>query len=304
MQRFCYHWTLPRYSPDFCDSLPPFDRGVSCLCWAYNEEKLIAGFLRRMNDLLRRTVHDYEIVVVDDGSTDRTNEIVRGLAAEIPRIRLIRNPVNLNVGHSSRKAIQNASKEFLFWQTIDWSYDITYLRIFLEFLRTHDVVAGVRRSPVTVSGPLAKPTAALMRLFGARHITRRSDTVPKALVSIINYVLVRILFRVPLSDYQNVVFYRTKLLQSISFEATSSFANPEGLIKAYWMGAKVKEVPISFIPRTEGTAKGTRPAAIFAAAKDVLLCWFRWVILRRAPFVRYGRIDRLAPEEWEQGVHE
>lgn len=294
----------PLYTRDSCASLPLFEHGVSWLTWAYNEEELIGGYLRRANDLLRSTVRDYEIVVIDDGSTDRTNEIVRALALEIPQIRLIRNPVNLNVGLSSQKAIRSASKEFLFWQTIDWSYDIAYLRVFLEFLREHDVVAGVRRSPVQVSGPLAKPFAAVIKLFGAKHVSRRSDTVPKAFVSLINYLLIRTLFRVPISDYQNVVFYRTRLVQSIRYESRSSFANPEGLIKAHWLGASIKEVPISFLPRAQGEAKGTRPHALFAALNDILRCWIKWVLLGQGGFVRKGRIDRLRPEEWESEVHE
>lgn len=289
----------PRYTSALRDALPLFDRGVSCLTWAYNEEKLIEGFLRRLDALLSKTVRDYEIVVVDDGSTDRTNEIVRGLVAELPTIRLIRNPVNVNVGLSCRKAIKSAQKEFLFWQTIDWSYDIANLRIFLELLREHDVVAGVRRAPVKTRGWLAKPVAAFMHLFGSGHITRRSDTVPKAVVSLINYLLIRLLFRLPLSDYQNVVFYRTSLLQSIEFESLSSFANPEGLIKTHWKGASIKEVPISFIPRTQGTAKGTRVRAITASVNDILRCWLRWVVLGRRPPVTPGPIQRLEPEQWE-----
>lgn len=290
----------PRYDRALCDSLPLFDKGVSALCWAYNEEGLIEDFLRRIDGLLRKTVQDYEIVVVDDGSTDRTNEIVRALAAELPRIRLIRNPVNLNVGLSSQKAIMAASKEFLFWQTIDWSYEIGYLRLFLEFLGEHDVVAGVRRAPVKVTGPLARPLATLIHLFGYKHLTTRSDTVPKAIVSLINYILIRALFRVPLSDFQNVVFYRTKLLQSIKYESRSSFSNPEGLIKSYWLGASIKEVPISFIPRAEGEAKGTKPRAIWTSVQDVFGCWFKWVVLGRAPFKRKGVVDRLKPEQWER----
>lgn len=294
----------PRYNRAYCESLPLFDKGVSWLCWAYNEERIIAGYLRRADEQLRRTVRDYEIVVVDDGSTDRTHEIVRSLAAELPRVRLIRNPVNLNVGLSSQKAIMSATKEFLFWQTVDWSYDIEYLRLFLEFLKEHDVVAGVRRSPVKVDGPLARPLATLLRLFSVKHLTNRSDTVPKAVVSLINYLLIRTLFRVPISDFQNVVFYRTKLLQSIKYESRSAFSNPEGLIKSYWLGASIKEVPISFIPRAEGEAKGTKPRAVLTAVKDVFGCWFKWVVLGRAPFTQNGVVHRLMPEEWEHALHE
>jgi glycosyltransferase involved in cell wall biosynthesis len=287
------------YSEVFRDSLPKFDRSVSWLCWAYNEEELIEGYLTRANKLLAGTVSDYEILVVDDCSTDKTRDIIGRLMKDIPQIRLIRNPVNLNVGYSSQKAIMSASKEYLFWQTVDWAYDISNLRIFLELLKSHDVVAGVRRAPVEAANEAVKPCLGLFRLFGIKHITRRSDTIPKAIVSVINYILIRILFGVPLSDYQNVVFYPTKLIQSITFESRSSFSNPEGLFKAYWQGASIIEVPISFLPRQGGEAKGTRVRAIANSVGDIFRLWFKWVILGKRDTPRKGSITRLNPREWE-----
>lgn len=290
----------PIYTRDMARNLPRFDRSVSWLCWAYNEEELIEGYLLRAQNLLEQTVEDYEIVVIDDCSTDRTNAIVTRLQQANPRIRLIRNEQNLNVGLSSQKAIYSAGKEYLFWQTIDWSYDISLLRLHLELLKTHDIVAGVRRAPVRVADEIRflKPLLALFKLFGVNHVTRCSDTVGKAIVSLINYILIRLLFRVPLSDYQNVVFYPTRLIQSITYEAKSSFANPEGLIKCHWKGASIAEVPISFIPRTAGEAKGTRFKAIQTSVWDIFRLWWRWIVLgRRGPATK-GVIRRLRPEEW------
>jgi len=276
---------------------PPFERGVSCLCWAYNEEELIADFLRRIDALLKASCADYEIVVIDDCSTDRTNAIVRALQQDIPQIALYRNETNRNVGYSCQRAIREAKKEFLFWQTVDWSYDISRLREFLEFLKTHDVVAGVRRAPVSQRTGASKAIATLWLLFG-RHMTKRSDTLSKAFVSVCNYLIIRVLYRFPLSDYQNVVFYRTRLIQSLKTEADSSFANPELLLKSWWRGASIKEVPISFIPRTAGEAKGTKLKSILKSVRDVFGFWLKWIVLGGRGPVRKGRITRLNPAEW------
>jgi glycosyltransferase involved in cell wall biosynthesis len=285
-----------------CDSLPPFDRGLSWLCWAYNEESLIESFLTRANALLQRTVRDYEIVVVDDGSTDRTPMILRELCDRIPQLRVVTNDTNRNVGYSCRRAISEARKEYLMWQTVDWSYDIAMLRVFLSFLDTHDVVAGVRRAPVEQANRVHRGLLSLVRLFGIRHITRRSDTIKKALVSVVNYLLIRALFRVPLSDFQNVCIYRSALLQGLEKEANSSFLNPEMLIKAYWSGCSIVEVPISFIPRTVGQAKGTRLKAIRASVTDIFRLWFKWVALGRGPARGRGTVRRLVPAEWPPEV--
>ncbi len=253
----------------------------------------------KANEFLRQTVEDYEIVIVDDCSTDRTNEIIREAMKDIPQIRLIRNRINMNVGYSSKKAINSASKEYLFWQTIDWSYDLSLLRAFLELLKSYDVVAGVRRAPVKAADKAMEPILGFLKLFGIKHITRRSDTLPKAIISVINYILIRSLFHVPLSDYQNVVFYPRELIQSIALEANSSFTNPEGLIKCYWRGASIIEVPISFLPRQSGDAKGTRPKSIMNSLRDIFRLWFKWIILGQRETVRKGYIKRLDPTEWE-----
>ena len=288
----------PPYTQAQGDTLPRFDRSLSWLCWAHNEEILIRAYLRRANELLRRTVEDYEILVVDDGSADRTPAILKELVQEIPQLRVVTNETNRNVGYSSRRAIMAAGKEYLMWQTVDWSYDIAMLRVFLEFLKTHDVVAGVRRAPVQQANRVHRVVGGLLRLFGIKHITRRSDTIPKALVSVINYLLVRALFRVPLSDFQNVCIYPTSLIQSMDKEADSSFLNPEMLIKAYWSGCSIVEVPISFIPRQAGHAKGTRLRAIRASVRDIFRLWVKWVLLKKGLSGGGGTIRRLVPEEW------
>ena len=273
--------------------MPKFDHGVSLLCWAYNEEDSIGEYLQRATDLMETTVEDYEIVLIDDGSVDNTYAVAKAFQEKHPRLKIFQNECNLNVGISSRRAIQRASKEFLFWQTIDWCYDITNLRLYLEYLKTYDIVQGVRRKPVAVRIKFLKPFAAFLRLFGMKHLTRRSDTVQKAFVSIINYLLIRLLFNIPLSDFQNVTFYPAKWIQSVNYEAKSSFANPEGLIKSYWNGMSIKEVPINFIPREKGAAKGTRIKAIMNSVKDILSLWFKWVVFGGRGHIKKGKIYRI-----------
>lgn len=289
----------PPYTKAKNDALPLFEQGVSCLCWAYNEEDCIEDFLTRIDALLKSACADYEIVVIDDCSTDGTNEIVRRLQKEIPQISLYRNETNRNVGYSCKRAIREAKKEFLFWQTVDWSYDITLLRTFLEFLKTSDVVAGVRRAPVSQRTGLSKLVATVWLLFG-RHLTKRSDTLSKAIVSISNYVIIRVLYRFPLSDYQNVVLYRSSLVQSHRMDADSSFINPELLLKSWWKGADIREVPISFIPRTAGDAKGTKLKSILKSVRDVFGFWVKWVLLGGRGNITKGAIQRLDPRQWER----
>ncbi len=246
-----------------------FDRSVSLLAWGYNEEALLKEFLDRAFALLEANVHDYEVVFVNDGSTDGTGRIADEYARQEPRLRVLHNERNLNVGLSCRRAVAAAQKEFLFWQTVDWSYDLTHLRTYLELLNYFDVVQGIRPTPERILSHIP-----LIRSI--YRIKSRSDNFKKALVSLSNYHLLRLLFGVNFHDFQNITFYPTALVQSVNLEGKSSFVNPEMLLKTHALGVRFLEVPIPFIRRKTGEAKGTKLKAIANSVRDLLTNWYRW----------------------------
>jgi len=221
----------------------------------------MAPFLARSRNFMDALGLEYEHILIDDGSTDRTLEIARGFQREYPQLRVISNGRNEGVGWATRKAISLATKEVLFWQTVDWAYDISRLGEHLPLLETHDIVQGYR----------------------PRALSSRSDSLGKGLVSWGNYLLVRTLFGLPLKDYQNVTLYRTKFAQSIVCESHSSFTNPELLLKSYWRGATFKEVCIPFLPRDRGKAKGTKLTSVFSSLSQILYFWVKWNWLRQRP---------------------
>lgn len=257
------------FSPDLARPGKKFDRSVSMLAWGYNEEKLIGGFLEKALALMEAKVEDFEIIFVNDGSADRTGEIAASWAAKDRRIKVVTHPRNMNVGYACRTAVSMASKEFLFWETVDWSYDLSNIRIFLELLKHFDVVQCVRSPPF-------RRMSYIPILRSIYRIRSRSDNVKAALISLTNYYVLRILYGVAFQDFQNVTFYPTKLAQSLDLYGTSSFINPELLIKAYMSGARFIEVPVRFFPRTAGKAMGTAPRAILRSVRDIFTNWFKW----------------------------
>jgi hypothetical protein len=271
-----------------------FDRSVSMLAWGYNEELLVERFLERAAELLDRVVEDWEIVFVDDCSTDRMPEILCAFAKREPRLRVIRHERNMNVGMACRTAVANARKEFLFWQTVDWSYDIGKLRVFLELLRHFDAVQGVRPVPIRLMSYIPV-------LRSIYRIRRRSDSFYKAVVSIGNYYVLRILFGARFQDFQNVTFYATGPLQKLPLSGRTSFVNPEMLLRSYQRGVRFIEVPIRFIARTQGKAKGTRPITVLRSVLDTVRNWLRWgarqrvsdSTIERAPIARVAEPFRL-----------
>lgn len=262
------------------------DRSVSMLTWGYNEEELVEDFLDRAFAMLENTVNDYELVFVNDASTDRTGHLLAAYAQKEPRLRVITHETNLNVGFACRTAVAAARNEFLFWQTVDWSYDLTYLRIYLELLNYFDVVQGIRPAPER----LLSHIPVIRSIY---RVKSRSDTMRKALISLSNYYLLRLLYGVEFHDFQNVTFYPTALAQSLNLVGTSSFINPELLIKTHALGARFLEVPIGFIPRQKGEAKGTKWKTVVRSLRDVFGNWVKWGFTLRLKRRRLHRPEQI-----------
>lgn len=239
--------------------------------------------------MMEQHFDDFEVVFVDDGSRDRTREIAESI--EDDRLKVHSHSINQNVGAACRTAISLATKDILFWQTVDWSYDLSQLQSFIELLDHYDVVQGVR-NPSYRNLRLWRPDH-LWRLF---RLSGRSDNRRKALVSVINYLIVRVLFRTPLSDFQNITFYRTRWIQSCALQSSSSFVNPEMLIRSHWAGQSMVEVPIPFIPRSVGTAKGTALKSILHSLREIFGHFLRGDVLPPSHLRRRGDLQSWNPK--------
>jgi glycosyltransferase involved in cell wall biosynthesis len=244
-------------------------RSVSLVCYGYNEEDSLAEFFDKAVALLDSVTTDYEILYIDDCSVDRSWEIAQNFAQGNGRIRIWRNDRNRDVGYSFKRGVALAEKEYLFWQTIDWSYDLSDLCIFLELMRHYGVVVGVRPVPVRL-------LAYIPVIRSIYRVRTRSDDFLRAMVSLANYYVLRILFGLNVHDFQNIQFHRTKTLQSFELRGESSFLGIEMMIRARSFGLDLIEVPIRFIPRAKGVAKGIRLSAIWDSCRDIAMNWLAW----------------------------
>jgi dolichol-phosphate mannosyltransferase len=96
-------------------AVPRHDRSISIVVTAMNEQGNLEPAVESVVRAVASRFLDYEVIIVDDGSTDRTSEIARSLAARNPRIRVHRNPRNLGLGRSYRIGIDLATNEYIGW---------------------------------------------------------------------------------------------------------------------------------------------------------------------------------------------
>ena len=263
-------------SDDILPGTPRVPFSLSMLGWALDEEENVGAYIDRAGAFLAALTGDYELILIDDGSTDRTWAIVTEYQLTRPWLKPFQNEGNRGSGYNTKRAISLATKDFVFWQTVDWAYDIRHLARALGDLASVDVLQGVRVDTTSARG----------------LVQHRSDSAYKGLISVVNYRLIRMLFRVPLSDYQNVTVYPRALIQSVTLETESAFTNPECLLKTWWRGATFKEVPVPFVKRRHGRGKGTRPMAVVAAIRDILYWWTQWMVFNRRADRSRGRIVR------------
>jgi glycosyltransferase involved in cell wall biosynthesis len=250
-----------------------FRPGLSMLGWALNEEQNLAEYVRRAEVFLRTVSDDFELILIDDGSRDGTWALALELRASRPWLTVLQNDRNRGPGYCYRRAIAAATKEYFMAQTVDWAYDIDAFRPVFDELRRYDILQGVRPGEFSLST--------------LRH---RSDSLYKAIVSLANYALIRVLFQLPFADFQNVTVCPTRLAQPLTLESDGSFTNPEVMMKLYWSGASFLQVPVLFQKRGRGKGTGTRLTAIAKSIVDIFRCWFRWILLGGYPDRKSGTV--------------
>ena len=242
---------------------------LSLISWGLNEEDSVEAFLDKAFTMLDAVAEEAEVIFVNDGSTDRTGEIVDAYAKAEPRLRVLHNEKNRNVAISCRRAIKLVRTDYFFWQTVDWSYDLENLPIFLSLLSHYDVVHGVRPYP-------ERPLTHIPVVRSLFRVKTRSDNLRKALISLSNYYMVRLLYGARFHDFQNITFFPTKLVQALDLRATTPFLSSEILMKLYANGHCFIEVPIGFLPRRAGVSKGTRFGVLVRSFLDIIGNWFVW----------------------------
>lgn len=134
---------------------------LSVVIPAYNEELRLPRTLRSVDEYLKKQSYEYEIIVVDGGSTDRTSEIVRSLAREIQNLKLVQTE-NKGKGYAVKQGMNQAQGEYRVFMDADNSTTVDHVeRMWPEFEKGYDVVIGsrdIKGAVIAVEQPLWRKT--------------------------------------------------------------------------------------------------------------------------------------------------
>jgi glycosyltransferase involved in cell wall biosynthesis len=213
---------------------------LSVVLPAYNEEPNIAEAISRATAVAERLCLDHEIVVVDDGSRDRTAEIVEKMAVDDARIRLISHSRNRGYGEAVRSGLGEARMDLVFFTDADNQFDLNELESFLPWIDKVDVVAGYR----------IKRQDPFMRRVNAKGWN----------------LLVRVLFYVPVRDIDCAFkLFRRSVFDGLDLESVGAMVNTELMVKLGRSGYAVVERGVRHYPRTAGSPRGAHPKVILRA---------------------------------------
>ena len=213
----------------------------------YNEEAYVRRAVEAVREALDAEVPDYEIVIVDDASTDSTLALARALAAEDPRVRVVHNEVNRRLGGALKAGYAAATKDLVFYTDADLPIDLRQVPRAVRLLdyQQADVLAAYR-------------------------FDRTSEGLLRALYTFCYNHLVRTLFGLRVRDV-NFAFklFRRSVLQRFTLESEGSFIDAEFLLRARKAGCPIIQIGLDYFPRTRGTSTLASLGVILQILKDL-----------------------------------
>ena len=217
---------------------------LSIVLPAYNEEENVASAVEQVSAVAQELGMEYEILLVNDGSKDRTGEIGRELEERISHYRLVEHYPNRGYGGALKAGFAAASKDLIAFVPADNQFDFSEISLLLDALDGADIVSGYR-------------------------VNRQDHFIRKANALGWNTV-VRLLFGYLCRDIDcGFKLFRRVLLDHVTIESNGAMIDTEFLAGAKARGYGIAEVPVTHLPRVAGEATGADFAVIAKAFRDL-----------------------------------
>jgi putative flippase GtrA len=250
-QRFSYSREYEQPGAIEHENEPGSCHSLSVVLPAYNEEQIIARTVETVLDVLNAWGMDFEVLVVNDGSTDRTGEIVAALVAANTRVRLVSHATNQGYGASLVSGFAAAAKELVFFMDSDGQFDIRDLEEFFPLIDTYDAVIGYR----------IDRQDSWMRKLNAWGWKKQIGWVLDVHVRDVDCAF---------------KLLHTEFLHQHPLETRGAMINAELLYRLKRAGCSYKEVGVIHLPRLHGQATGARLSVILRAFRELFVYARKW----------------------------
>ena len=250
---------------------------ISIVMPAYNEAGHIALSIDETAKVFNSLGYSWELIVMDDGSSDDTYERAAALSEKYPQLIVKKNPYNIGKGRAIKKAVHYATGDYVLFLDADLDLHPSQFPALFDIMRLNnaDIVIGSKLHPNSI----------------VRYPFQRR------IISWIYYLLVRFLFNLPCHDTQTgLKLFKTEVLRNVLPRIlVRAFAfDLEILVNAHHLGYKITEAPI--VLSTQRRYGRIGPKSILATGLDTLAIFYRMYILRYYDRIDYYRRKNLAKE--------
>lgn len=215
---------------------------------AFNEQDNIVEAIGELGPVASKCASEYEIIVVDDGSTDRTNELVVQLAESDPRVRLVEHERNRGYGAALHSGFSAARYDWVFLTDADRQFVISELEGFVPHCDGYDLILGYRN-------PRRDPFMRRLNAFGWN-------------------MLVNLIFGYTARDVDCAFkLFRRSIFEDMVVRSRGAALSAEFLVRSRRAGYRFLEKGVSHRPRDFGSATGAKPAVIVRAFRELIAFW-------------------------------
>ncbi len=218
---------------------------ISVFFPCYNEQDNLARVVQQALSVLERLKADFEIIIVDDGSSDSTGQVADELAGENDRVKVVHHGTNLGYGAALQSGFKAATKELVFYTDGDGQFDINEMPPLLGLIEQYDIVSCFRLN--------------------------RQDNLIRKINGWCWTKLVCFLFGMKVRDIDCAFkLYKREIFENIKVVSTSALIDAEILARAVREGYRITQKGIHHYPRTAGAQTGANLRVILRAFKELL----------------------------------
>lgn len=248
--------------------------GLSVFFPAFNDEDSIAMLIHEAMEVALRITNDYEVIVVNDGSSDGTATVLNDLASREPRLRVIHHARNRGYGGALRSGFESATKDLIFYTDGDGQYDVREMANLVPLMvEDVEVVNGYK--------------------------IKRSDNRRRIVMGAVYKFLARWMFGLPIRDVDcDFRLMRREAVQSLTLTSTSGVICTEMVYKLSRAGRRFAETPVHHYPRLHGQSQFFTLRRVAKTGYDFFKLWLKLVI-----FSNQSRTEAESEKRRHQSEH-